>query len=79
MNVSIFIRVYVYVDQADHACFVMIMGFNTLVDLFILYMKEFDVILTMSWLSIYHVILDCYAKTITVATCDREIRVERYF
>lgn len=33
----------------------------------ILDMKKFDIILGISWLSSYHVILDCYAKTITVA------------
>lgn len=33
----------------------------------ILEMKEFDIIKWMSWLSPYHVILDCWTKIVTVA------------
>ncbi|XP_070020399.1 uncharacterized protein [Nicotiana sylvestris] len=33
-------------------------------------MVDFDVILGMDWLSLYHVILDCHAKTVTLALPD---------
>ena len=43
------------------------MGSNTYVDLVILEMDDFDVILGMTWLSPQFVILDCNAKTVTLA------------
>ncbi|XP_069145978.1 uncharacterized protein [Solanum lycopersicum] len=36
-------------------------------DLIMLDMIDFDVILGMDWLSPYHVVLDCYAKTVTLS------------
>ena len=42
-------------------------GSNTYVDLVILEMVDFDVILGMTWLSPNFVILDCNAKTVTLA------------
>ena len=33
-------------------------------------MVDFDVILGMDWLSPYHVVLDCNAKTVTLAMPD---------
>ncbi|XP_070036959.1 uncharacterized protein [Nicotiana tomentosiformis] len=33
-------------------------------------MTDFEVILGMDWLSLYHVILDCYAKTVTLAMLE---------
>ncbi|XP_070055055.1 uncharacterized protein [Nicotiana tomentosiformis] len=41
-------------------------GFETRVDLLLLSMVDFDVILDMYWLSPYHSILDCHAKTVTL-------------
>ncbi|XP_070029976.1 uncharacterized protein [Nicotiana sylvestris] len=40
---------------------------GTSVDLLLLDMVDFDVILEMDWLSPYHAILDCHAKTVTLA------------
>ena len=42
-------------------------GSNTHVDLIILEMVDFDVILGMTWLSLNFAILDCNAKTVTLA------------
>ena len=42
-------------------------GNNTYVDLVILEMVDFDVILGMTWLSPQFAILDCNAKTVTLA------------
>ena len=42
-------------------------GSNTYVDLIILEMVDFDVILGMTWLSPNFAILDCNAKTVTLA------------
>ena len=42
-------------------------GSNTHVDLIILEMVDFDVILGMNWLSLNFAILDCNAKTMTLA------------
>jgi len=49
------------------SCLVFLAGYETLVDLIILGMVNFDVILGMDWLSPYHVVLDCNAKTVTLA------------
>ena len=43
------------------------MGYDTHADLKVLGMIDFDVILGMDWLSSYHAILNCHAKTITLA------------
>ena len=45
-------------------------GYDTWVDLIILGMVDFDVILGMDWLSPYHAVLDCNAKTVTLAMPD---------
>ena len=42
------------------------MGYDTHADLKVLDMIDFDVILGMDWLSSYHTILNCHAKTITL-------------
>ena len=42
-------------------------GYDTWVDIIILGMVDFDVILSINWLSHYHVVLDCNAKTVTLA------------
>ena len=49
------------------SCLVFLAGYETWVDLIILGMVNFDVILGMDWLSPYHVVLDCNAKTVTLA------------
>ncbi|XP_069147666.1 uncharacterized protein [Solanum lycopersicum] len=57
----------VVVDQVYHLCTVTLMGYDTHADLKVLEMIDFDVILGMDWLSSYHAILNCHAKTITLA------------
>ena len=42
-------------------------GVDTHADLKVLDMIDFNVILGMDWLSSYHAILDCHAKTITLS------------
>ncbi|XP_070032314.1 uncharacterized protein [Nicotiana tomentosiformis] len=57
----------IVVDLVYRSYLVVISGFETRVDLLLLVMVNFDVILAMDWLSPYHVILDCHAKTVTLA------------
>ncbi|XP_070002869.1 uncharacterized protein [Nicotiana sylvestris] len=57
----------IVVDRVHHSCIVVIEGLGTRVDMLLLDMVDFDVILGMDWLSPYHVILDCHAKTVTLA------------
>lgn len=48
-------------------CVVTFMGKDTLVDLILLNMVNFDVILGRDWLLPYHVILEYHAKTVTIS------------
>ena len=49
------------------SCLVSLAWYDTWVDLIILGMLDFDVILGMDWLSLCHAVLDCNAKTVTLA------------
>ncbi|XP_070036495.1 uncharacterized protein [Nicotiana tomentosiformis] len=49
------------------SCLIVISGFKTRADLLLLSMVDFDIILGMDWLSPYHAILDCYAKTVALS------------
>ena len=55
------------VEKVYRSCPVTFMESNTYVDLVILEMVDFDVILGMTWLSPNFAILDCNAKTVTLA------------
>ncbi|XP_070050919.1 uncharacterized protein [Nicotiana tomentosiformis] len=66
--VSTYVRDSIMVDRVYRLFLVSIRDCETRVDLFILSMVEFDVMLGMDWLSPYHAILDCHAKTVTLAT-----------
>ena len=57
----------VVVEKVYRSCLVNFMGSNTYVDLVILEMVDFNVILGMTWLSPNFAILDCNAKTVTLA------------
>ncbi|XP_070034476.1 uncharacterized protein [Nicotiana tomentosiformis] len=57
----------IVVDRVYWSCLVVIGGFETTADLLLLSKIDFDVILGMDWLSPYHAILDCHAKTMTLA------------
>ncbi|XP_049386729.1 uncharacterized protein LOC125850950, partial [Solanum stenotomum] len=55
------------VNRVYRSCLVVLSGYETWVDMIRLDMLDFDVILGMDWLSPYHALLDCYAKTVTLA------------
>ena len=57
----------VIVEKVYMSCLVTFVGSNTHVDLIILEMVDFDVIQGMTWLSLNFAILDCNAKTETLA------------
>ena len=57
----------VIVEKVYRSCLVTFVGRNTHVDLVILEMVDFDVILGMTWLCPNFAILDCNAKTVTLA------------
>ncbi|XP_075095117.1 uncharacterized protein LOC142173429 [Nicotiana tabacum] len=54
----------IMVDRVYQSCVVTICGSETRADFLLLNMVYFDVILDMHWLSLYHAILDCHAKTV---------------
>ncbi|XP_070040833.1 uncharacterized protein [Nicotiana tomentosiformis] len=57
----------IVVDRVYRSCVISIGSFETRVDLLLLDMMDFDVILGIDWLSLYHTILDRHAKTVTLA------------
>ncbi|XP_070057988.1 uncharacterized protein [Nicotiana tomentosiformis] len=60
----------VVVDRIYRSCTVTFYGYETRADLLLLDMINFEIILGMDWLSLYHAILDCHAKTITLAMSE---------
>ncbi|XP_070039992.1 uncharacterized protein [Nicotiana tomentosiformis] len=60
------VRDSIIVDIVYQSYLVVIGGFETRIDLLFLSMVDFDVILGMHWLSPYHAIIDCHAKTVTL-------------
>ncbi|XP_070050340.1 uncharacterized protein [Nicotiana tomentosiformis] len=57
----------VIVDRIYRPCIVTFCGYETREDLLLLDMTDFKVILVLDWLSPYHAIIDCHAKTVTLA------------
>ena len=57
----------VIVEKVYRSCLVTFVGSHTHVDFVILEMVDFDVILGITWLSPKFAILDCKAKTVTLA------------
>ncbi|XP_070042891.1 uncharacterized protein [Nicotiana tomentosiformis] len=57
----------VVVDCVYQPCVVTIRSYETSFNLLFLNMVDFDMILGMDWLFLYHVILDCHAKTMMLA------------
>ncbi|XP_070020467.1 uncharacterized protein [Nicotiana sylvestris] len=55
------------VDLIYQSCVVAFCSYETRVDFLLLDLTDFEVLLGMDWLSPYHSILDCHAKTITLA------------
>ncbi|XP_070022022.1 uncharacterized protein [Nicotiana sylvestris] len=54
----------VIVNRIYRSCVVIFYGLETRSDLLLLDIINFEVILGMDWLSPYHVVLDCHAKTV---------------
>ena len=67
IRVSTPVGEFVIVEKVYRSCPVTFMESNTHVDLLILEIVDFDVILGMTWLSPNFAILDCNAKTVTLA------------
>ena len=67
IRVSTLMGESVIVEKVYRSCLVTFVGSNNQVDLVILEMVDFDVILGMTWLSPNFAILDCNAKTVTLA------------
>ena len=65
----------VVVEKVYRTCLVNFVGSNTFVDLVILEMVDFDVIQGMTWLSPNFAILDCNAKTVTLAKPGTDLLV----
>ncbi|XP_070040755.1 uncharacterized protein [Nicotiana tomentosiformis] len=57
----------VAVDQIYRSRVVTFYSYETRADLLLLDMIDFEIILAMDWLSPYHVVLNFYAKTVTLA------------
>ncbi|XP_070046266.1 uncharacterized protein [Nicotiana tomentosiformis] len=57
----------IVVDRVYRSRVVTIWSLETSIDFLLLDMVDFYVILGMDWMSPYHAILDCYAKTVTLA------------
>ncbi|XP_070006399.1 uncharacterized protein [Nicotiana sylvestris] len=67
VHVSTLVGNFVVVDWIYRSCVVNFYGLETRADLLLLDMIDFEVILGMYWLSPYHAILDCHAKTVILA------------
>ncbi|XP_070021867.1 uncharacterized protein [Nicotiana sylvestris] len=57
----------VIVDRIYGSCVVTFCGFETSENLMLLDMIDFEIILGMDWISPHHAVLDCHAKTVTLA------------
>ncbi|XP_070045818.1 uncharacterized protein [Nicotiana tomentosiformis] len=64
--VSIPVGDSVIVDRIYQSWIVTFYGYETRAHLLLLYMTDFEIILGIDWLSPYHAILDCHAKTVTL-------------
>ncbi|XP_070035656.1 uncharacterized protein [Nicotiana tomentosiformis] len=60
----------VIVDRIYRSCIMTFCGYETRADLLLLDMNDFEVILGMDWLSLYHVVLDFHAKTVTLVILE---------
>ncbi|XP_070057979.1 uncharacterized protein [Nicotiana tomentosiformis] len=65
--VSMLVGDFVVVDRIYRSYIVTFCGCETKADLLLLDMTDSEVILGIDWLSPYYVVLDCHAKTVTLA------------
>ncbi|XP_070015002.1 uncharacterized protein [Nicotiana sylvestris] len=56
----------VVVDRIYQSCMVILYGIKTSADLQLFDMIDCEIIMGMYWLSLYHAILDCHAKTVSL-------------
>ncbi|XP_070041126.1 uncharacterized protein [Nicotiana tomentosiformis] len=68
--VSTHVGDFVIVDRIYRSCIVTFCSYETRADLLLLDMTDFEVILSIGWLSPYHAILDCHAKDVTLAMLE---------
>lgn len=55
------------VEHVYQSCVIYVAGKETLVDLKVLDMTNFDVILGMDWLAFFHASLDCFSKIVKIS------------
>ncbi|WMV14153.1 hypothetical protein MTR67_007538 [Solanum verrucosum] len=72
MNVSIPVGESIIVTHVYNVCPILFMGFQTWADLVILDMTDFNIILSMTCLSLYYVVLNCNAKSVTLEIPGKE-------
>ncbi|XP_070026022.1 uncharacterized protein [Nicotiana sylvestris] len=66
VHVSTHVGDSVVVNRVYLSCVLTFCGFETKADLLLLDMIDFEVILGMDWLSPYHIVLYCHAKTVSL-------------
>lgn len=66
LYVSTLVIDFMVVTRLYYAYSIIFMGLQTRWDLVILNMLDFDIIIGMTWLSLYHAILNCNANTVTI-------------
>lgn len=67
IHVSTLIEESLIRDRVYQSCIVNLIRRETLVDLIILGMVDFDILLGIDLFSSYHVVLHCYTKTLTLS------------
>ncbi|WMV18340.1 hypothetical protein MTR67_011725 [Solanum verrucosum] len=72
IHVSTPVGELVIVTHVYRACIILFMGFQTSANLVILDMTDFDIILGMTWLSLYYVVLNYNTKFVTLEILGRE-------
>lgn len=65
--ISTLVSESVVITHVHYSCHVLFMHFQTQVDWIILDMLDFNVILGMTWSSLYYDVLNCNAKTVTLS------------